>query len=252
MSDTTIAPMQRAGFWRRAFCWMIDAFLVALLLQFLGIFAFSVTGGVVQSSVVAIPMLSGLSCGQSDYSHHQDEYSNGDITKKTVCEIRPFGFLQTRLVIERKYDAQGKVTATKARRIDTNGDDASAFDWLYLLTPTFFLYRTLTESRGNRTPGRHLTKIRLVAQDGSTPGSRQIAKRYSIQLLPLVLPPILNLALSASFTGKSPNLAMWAATTLFTFDAAVLAMALWAMIDIVRRRDAFYDRAAGACVINDP
>lgn len=274
MSESVIAPMRRAGFWRRAVCEFIDVNCVIVLLQIVGVLAYSLTGGVVQSRVGVAMKLSCSDAKIPDVVLEEKYYTVGataeispQVPGKLLCELSAFGLPQARWItvtqlsderFHKIYVSKGRATPVTSRdqAIDAQGRNAPYLNLGLLLFPLFFLWRILVEGKGNRTPGRRIMRIRLMTQDGSAPTYGRIAERYAYQAGPSVLMGLITLL---SFLAMSSYLRQNQASSISDFIPAmivlilpVLATSIWALFDVIKRRDTYYDRAAGTCVIDDP
>jgi hypothetical protein len=289
MSDSAIIPtMSRAGFWRRALSYLIDFICLTLLLQFLGIIAYGLTGGRIQSNAGVFVT---ISCKGLEGSHpktfertvpiitSQMELTDAPSPGKSVCESSIFGFPQASYVIETKisktptrvthnydynfFSGKNKLTidssylVIKNTTVDVTGHETSDIDLAAALSLGFFLWRIVVEGRGKRTPGRRMMRIRLMPRDGSAPTVTSIGKRYLYQQAPFILLDIIYFILAALAINVAGGLVdeksifnLLPITTILLIPSA--ALELWYVIDVVKRRDTFYDRASGTCVIDDP
>ena len=274
MSESVIAPMRRAGFWRRAVCEFIDVNCVIVLLQIVGVLAYGLTGGVVQSRVGVAMKLSCSDAKIPDVVLEEKYYTVGataeispQVPGKLLCELSAFGLPQARWItvtqlsderFHKIYVSKGRATPVTSRdqAIDAQGRNAPYLNLGLLLFPLFFLWRILVEGKGNRTPGRRIMRIRLMTQDGSAPTYGRMAERYAYQAGPAVLTGFIMLL---SFLAMSSYLRQNQASSIGDFiplmiflTLPALATSIWALFDVIKRRDTYYDRAAGTCVIDDP
>lgn len=274
MSESVITPMRRAGFWRRAVCVFIDTTCLIVMLQIAGVLAYGLTGGVVQSRAGVAMKLSCSDAKIPDVILEEKYFAiaaTADISPQVpgrlLCELRAFGLPQARWItvtqlsderFHKIYVIKGRVTPVTSidRAIDAQGRNAPYLDLGLLQFPLFFLWRILVEGKGNRTPGRRIMRIRLMTQDGSAPTYGRIAKRYAYQAGPAVLTGFIMLL---SFLAMSSYLRQNQASSIGDFiplmiflTLPALATSIWALFDVIKRRDTYYDRAAGTCVIDDP
>jgi len=275
MSESVITPMRRAGFWRRAVCEFIDVTCVIVMLQIAGVLAYGLTGGVIQSRAGVAMKLSCSDAKIPDVVLEETYYTVGatagispQAPGRLLCELSAFGLPQARWItvtqlsderFHKIYVSKGRATPMTSRdqAIDAQGRNAPYYLNLgHLLIPLFWLWRILVEGKGNRTPGRRIMRIRLMTQDESAPTYGRIAERYAYQAGPSVL---MGLIMVLSFLAMSSYLRQNQASSISDFIPAmivlslpVLATSIWVLFDVIKRRDTYYDRAAGTCVIADP
>ena len=260
MSETTIAPMQRAGFWRRCFSLLIDGAIIAILFQLVGTILYGVTGGAIQStgSFAGVPSCIESGMGETRSTPKETDKDKNIVSSvKKVCTYSLFGVPQLRWIREtetRSFDGKMKIWTTKNQPIDAKNNDAHELDLGLLSWPAFLVWRIFVESRGDRTIGRRLLKNRLVSHDGSTPSFSRVAKRYAYREAPAL---VMFIAIDSLFTatisdilqGENPTYSM---LLLLVLSALHILITIWITVDIVRRRDTYYDRLAETCVVDDP
>ncbi len=245
----------RAGFWRRFFAFFVDAALILLFLQAIGALSYSLTDGVIQSSASAI--ISATECRKLSRLPPglviPEQFKvNAAITRTSSF----FGFPNSSVAKVGWIEKQGNLTTSifETVTLDAAGNYRRTFDLGWLSLPLFLGLRIWRESAGKRSPGRRWAKVRLVALDGSQLGVVRLMKRYGVALAPIAPGFLASLAEEFAqpfFVWKFIGLdaILWATAA---FALPVVVMGLWAVIDVVRRRDTYYDRSAGTSVVFEP
>jgi uncharacterized RDD family membrane protein YckC len=146
-----------------------------------------------------------------------------------------FGFPTGRWILVRTHPGpQAGISPQITVPIDAKGRPLGSFslDLQWLLIPVLTAYRIGFERRNGQTIGKRLTRVRVVQIDPGTGRFSPAAKRNLAFFLPLLFPGLAPI-------GVSP----W-----FGFIAAGIfcGVIVW---QIVTRRDAYYDKAAGTAVI---
>ncbi len=248
-TETAIAP-ERAGFWRRAGAFIADFVIIVVLLQLIAIVAFGASHGRVQTA-------GGV------YARHCDRLNS--LPPGAAVTFTPnFAFHCTHtlfgrptwnaLVVGRQTQQGGAITTvSESFMLDTDNAFTRGLDLDHVALLALLLLRWAFDAGLRGSIGRRLCGIRLraapaTAADG---GQSRTIVRYVVFFLP-ALPLILVQVGSGLFL---PNMLADAWTRLYVMagtGAIALAGMVVAAVQIIRRRDAFYDRAAGTMVESLP
>jgi uncharacterized RDD family membrane protein YckC len=217
---------------------VVDAFIIAAGLQFLGIPAYAVSGGRVQANVLLQPnmlfgichLLRGVTPGFEIPSEFQPNYV-------VECVNSWFGFPTGRwIIIVQLPQPEGGTVISATSKVDAGGHPFGAFslDLQWLLVPFLLAYRIGFEGRNGQTIGKRLTRVRVIEIDPRTSAVPPAAKRNLVLFLPILfasipigVPPWFALIVAGIFLG------------------AIVAI-VW---QIAFRRDTYYDKAPGTAVI---
>jgi uncharacterized RDD family membrane protein YckC len=117
-----------------------------------------------------------------------------------------------------------------------------------LIIPLLTLWRIIADGRSAATPGRLVTRLKVVAADGAPPGFGKAALRQFLLWgpvlagLPLGLWPEWSQGIVPTDTWPTMILAMILGLAVFVWFIAAAIM-------IARRHDTLYDRWAGTAVV---
>ncbi|HEV7308713.1 RDD family protein [Ensifer sp.] len=251
--------MLRAGFWRRAVAFLIDALIIALPMQVLVIVLFALTDGSVQSrfgiygtvcnELPSLPIVPTMA-PPPDYNSIVD------------CRVTLAGFDMARTLTVSRVTLEGGVT-TRISHVYYLGADGKQRDvWSIDLLAylVFFAYLVVLESRHGATLGKRLLSIRTTRSDDAlAPGIsvRSALLRYGVMFAALV-PGILvtfGYSLAVGYGGGDP----YALLSHPAFVGGNIVAGLiffgwfaWIIVSVVRKRDPVYDRAAGTSVWKRP
>jgi hypothetical protein len=237
-----------AGFWRRALALCLDYMCVMLALFVAAAMLFQVTGGRVQYA--DWPAVTQCKIGPP--VHRDMAPPDFQPTFEAQCETSllriPVGRTMTLGTVSQEGPVRKSLRVTLA--VDDAGHPIFILPLSVLALPMLFFMRWFADSRGG-TPGRIATRIRLSTRssqmlDGA--GRAQLARRYGLFALPLI-PNWLILSWGTLFPVIGLNhFSLWN-TGIISSALLSLGAGIWAAIDVIRRRDAFYDRAAGTSVL---
>jgi uncharacterized RDD family membrane protein YckC len=223
---------ERSGFWRRFGALVVDAFIIAIGLQLLGIPAYAVSGGHVQSNIAHI-----------DFCYHLDDsippglkIPPGFQAKYVYyCEHRLFGLPTGRSVaIYQQPQPHPGTNVYLTVPVDAYGKPLSG-NWLdlqWLLILALLGFRIGCEREHGQTTGKRVMRVRVVQIVPGTGGFSAAAKRNLAFFLPVQFFPLAKIG--------AP---LWLVLIGFAVFCAAI---VW---QIVSRRDTYYDKAAGTAVV---
>ncbi len=233
----------RVGFWRRAVSVIVDQFVIGVPIMLLLAALYSASNGRIQGGgLVTFCVFS--QTGPSDLlpppTMRIDVWSQ--------CTSKTFGMTSASWVIGRNVETTDNLIRTRdvVWRLDRNGSttDAVSLDWTY--TVVFFVYLVWMSVRYGRTLGDRLVRIRLIETGHTEFGA--------ISIKSAVLRPVfLVVGLVPSFVGlifvsSSSNSAALGWVIVAGLASAVVWL-LMLLVQIVRRRDPWFDRWAGTAVV---
>jgi uncharacterized RDD family membrane protein YckC len=249
--DQTELRESRAGFWRRLFAFLVDAVIIGAIFQIIAIPAFALTNGHVQSFGV---FRATICEPNSELAAGLSVPADLGVNFNRECTVGLFGLQTAHSLTVGRHNETEHSTVSWTFQLDRDGKVIQPF-WLdSLILPCIFLFRWWADC-GRGSPGRRLLGIRLVARRPSTstrsewiaPTRTAAAKRYGIFFLPfapLFLAQLYSATIPITFIQPEFRLG----PEILIIGIAVAAN-LVAVIAIVRRKDAFYDRLAGTEVI---
>lgn len=247
------ADPARAGFWRRFASILIDSIIVMLPLQMLAAALFAMTAGTVQ-----------MPSGFFHYCEHGSSQHIPELLRPiapresnfiTFCRTSFFGMTTGRTVTVGRTAREGNLTTTVTMRYLQDRDDKIIkgidLDWVFYLALIIYLIAMI--SKHGRTLGGRAVRIRVI--DAANSGAREIPlRRVMLRYLVMLvgaMPVVAFYACKYWSTGGIAD-AMFTAETAPVLVAAALFGVLWTLaltIQIVRKTDPIYDRAAGTAVI---
>jgi uncharacterized RDD family membrane protein YckC len=228
----TLPSSDRGGFWRRLVAFAVDAVIVAVGLQLLGIPVYALSGGHVQSNVLQLAFCQRASAIPDGVEIPSDFGENYVYD----CVNRFFGLPTGRWVqIGHRPQPQPGQDTIVILQVDAAGHtiDGFSFELANLLLPVLLIYRIGLEWRNGQTIGKRLTRLRVVEIRPSTSAVTPAARRNLALFLPFLLWPACALV-------EAP---LW-----YWFIVAGILLATIA-VQIAYRCDTYYDRAAGTAVI---
>jgi len=244
MSGIASSPSSsRAGFWRRAVAFIIDACLIGLLISAIGVICFRLTDGRMRLS-------SGLFditlCSKADPQNIGLPIPpHFNVTAAEDCTNRFLGLQHDRVATITEITGSGSVIYKRSISypLDLNGRPAEPlyldFLWLILL-PAYIL---LAEWRYARTVGKRLMDVRIRSLNAAPIDFVQALKRLVIRFLPwpfwalaYVAPVSENMTLFVSVTAL---LAITGLPVVLNFILATRRRVLpwddaWAATEVVR------------------
>ena len=222
---------ERGGFWRRLGALLVDALIIAVGLQLLGIPAYAVSGGRVQSNIVNIVYcyrLDAIPPGVKIPPEFQANYVYDNVNTlfcfptgrwlEISQESQPHPGSNVYLTVP--VDAYGK---------PLNGQWLD-LQWLHILA--LLVFRIGCEREHGQTTGKRLMRVRVVQIVPGTGRFSAATKRNLAFFLPIQFFPL-------AVIGTPPWLVL---IGFAVFCGAIV----W---QIVSRRDTYYDKAAGTAVV---
>jgi uncharacterized RDD family membrane protein YckC len=245
--------LARAGFWRRLLATIIDTIVVMLPFQLLAAVLFAMTAGMVQ-------MQSGFfgSCGHGGKDQISEELrplAPRDSNFITVCRTSFLGATTGRTLTVGRATREGNLTTTVTMSYmqDKEGSVVKGTDigWIFYLTLMIYLVAMISNS--GKTLGGRAVRLRVI--DATNPDARGVPLRKAvIRYLVMfigVVPGVVFYAYQYWSKGGIAD-AMFTADSFPVFAAAAVFSGLWALalaIQIAKKIDPIYDRAAGTAVI---
>jgi len=243
----------RAGFWRRFASILIDSIIVMLPLQLLAAALFAMTAGTVQ-------MPSGFfhACEHGGSKHIPEilrPLAPRESNFITFCRTSFFGMTTGRTVTVGRTTQEGNLTTTVTMSYLQDKDDKVIkgidIDWVFYFALIIYLVAMI--SKRGRTLGGQAVRIRVI--DAANPGARQVPlRKVMLRYLVMgigVMPMVVFYAYQYWSKGGIAD-AMFTAEAYPVFAATVVFSGLWALaltIQIAKKTDPIYDRAAGTAVI---
>jgi hypothetical protein len=244
--------IERAGFWRRAWAFIVDTVIIALVLEALAVAAYRTSHGRIQTSegfyITRCERLNALPPGLV--------VSAFTPTFALHCTYSLFGMPVWNALVVGRETQQGPAVATLTVSLmldaDNNPTRGLYLEHFALLLLVLLRWGLDVATRG--TVGRMMSHVRLRAaaeSDIDRRGRAAITLRYVWFALPF-MPVNVALLYMDIFPG---NLLADPWTQLYVLGAtgaiAIIATVI-AIVQIVQRRDAFYDRWAGTAVQLEP
>jgi len=222
---------ERGGFWRRLGALLVDALIIAVGLQLLGIPAYAVSGGRVQSNIVNIVYcyrLDAIPPGVKIPPEFQANYVYDNVNTL-------FGFPTGRWVeISQEPQPHPGSNVLLTVPVDAYGKPLNGqwldLQWLHILA--LLVFRIGCEREHGQTTGKRLMRVRVVQIVPGTGGFSAATKRNLAFFLPIQFFPL-------AVIGTPPWLVL---IGFAVFCGAIV----W---QIVSRHDTYYDKTAGTAVI---
>jgi len=228
---------ERGGFWRRLGALFVDALIIAVGLQLLGIPAYEMSGGRVQSDILSHTISHNLSAVPAAVKIPSESEPNYIYE----CVGSWFGF-PTAQWITVIYQPQPQAAAdTEAIvLVDADGQPLGDFslDLQMLLIPVLLVYRIGCERRRGQTIGKRLTRVRVIQIAPGTGRFSPAIKRNLALFLPMIFTSLAPIEMPRS---------LW-----LELIAAVIFCGVFGGVivwQIATRRDTYYDKAAGTAVV---
>jgi len=228
---------ERGGFWRRLGALFVDALIIAVGLQLLGIPAYTISGGRVQANIFRHAVCHSLSAVPPDLQI-PPEFKPNYVYE---CVNTWFGFPTGRwITVSRQSQPQAGGNMEITFPIDGErhplGSVSLDLDWSQMLV--LLVYRIIFEGWNGQTIGKRLTRVRVIEIHPGTGRFSPAAKRNLAFLLPGLFPAIVPLS---AFEPVGPLFWLWVIGGGFACGVIV-----W---QIATRRDTYYDKAGGTAVI---
>jgi len=246
--STASVEYERGGFWRRIAALLVDALIVTFALQLAALVLFPLSHGRVQflNGIVA------LHCDELD-AVPEGIVAPPDFAGAKISDCRKtvFGLTTARVVNLHQALSEGAVTHFKewSHTLDADGRAMNDPTLDELLLPVLLLLRFAFD-RGGGTPGRRLLRIRLARRRDAlrSPRAAAVNRRYGVLILPL-LPSFAWSLLTVVLPDMEQASPTFVLLARIVVGVPVLLAALEALYTTARRRDAYYDRAAGTAVL---
>ncbi|AMJ59349.1 rhomboid family intramembrane serine protease [Bosea sp. PAMC 26642] len=237
----------KGGATRRAVALLIDLLIVMIVAQGLTALLYPAAGGRVIDSTGFL-----VDCRPAPRPADVVLPPGFDAMADDDCTRSWFGLpvMRAHVVTGRSSGPALKISLT--RILDADRAAAVTFDVASLHGLLLVLMRWLVERQGGSSPGRLLMGLRLIPLVPDTTDAerrRALSRRYLVFAFPLAIPAILAaLIFAAAQVGlQAPDEALSALVGLAQLPSSVAVVA--AMLAVARRRDAFYDAAAGTTVV---
>jgi uncharacterized RDD family membrane protein YckC len=228
---------ERGGFWRRLGAFFVDALIIAVGLQLLGIPAYTITGGRAQANIFRHAVCHSLTAVPPDL-RIPSEFKPNYVYE---CVNTWFGLPTGRwITVSRQSQPQAGDNMEVTFPIDAEGHPLGSvsldLSWLQILV--LLVYRIIFERRSGQTIGKRLMRVRVIEIQPGSGRFSPAAKRNLAFLLPGLFPAIFPVS---AFDPIGPL--FWLRIIGGGFVCAVI---VW---QITTRRDTYYDKVAGTAVI---
>jgi uncharacterized RDD family membrane protein YckC len=244
----------RAGFWRRAAAFVIDALLIAVPFQILVAVVYPLTNGAIQvSSGIVIN-----SCGPVNITKLPTDLPLPPPVGANyahVCRTSLFGWETARWLAVGRVTKEGIVTKkiehTYRMGPDNKLRNAYAVDWIVMLA--MFIYLVTLEHRAGVTVGKRQLGLQVV--DANDPDRAGVPLRNAVArnlLMWIGVVPALVVLVGAFLSKGADADAIFTDTFFFWFSVAGLfglMIVAWMAVDMARKRDPLYDAMARTAVI---
>lgn len=238
---------ERAGFWRRAAAFVLDGLIVGLALQCVAVIAFPLSNARIQAS----SGIEHISCRKLPAPPPGIPIPiDFGANFATDCRWSILGFNTAHTITVGRSTREGSTTKTLSVTVlaDDQGLPIRGLSLDLLFVPLFVLMRLLFDGQRG-SPGRRLCGIRVLKPSGTEfdpPPRAALYVRYLVFALPSV-----PMWLSSIYGGLFPGFALLEGpfVPIVIGSSALSGVAIiWALIAIIRGRDAFYDVAAATVV----
>jgi RDD family len=235
------AEYELGGFWRRLLALLIDAVAIAFILQLAAFAAFPLSHGRVQylGGIVA------LTCDKLDKVPEgisvPDDFGPTSIND---CRRGLFGLISGRTLLITRTSQVGAITTMRqiVRTLDSYGNPVDVLAVDFLFVPLLLALRFAFDL-GRGSPGRRICRLRLATVSGAElPSAARLGYRYLVQFAPLLIATFCGLGIGAFPEGSR----LWIRIAIML---PTLVLAVVAIIAICRRKQAYYDRFAGTCML---
>ena len=260
MSDGHVSPnapasRARAGFWRRAFALFIDAMLISVPIQIAVAALYPVTNGRLQISSGIIYNDCRTNVALATLPPALNPPPLAGANRAFICRSSFFGWETARWLTIARVTHEGAITKTISIHYrldrDNNLTNPHAIDWLAWLAS--FIYLVALKCGIGTTIGKMLLGLRVI--DARQPDHIGIPLAKAILrnlLLWMGVYPMLIVLLGALLLG-SGNVGSLMNNGYFTWLMAsglvALAVYVWIVIDVARKRDPIYDVIARTAVV---
>ncbi|MFO1173037.1 MAG: RDD family protein [Hyphomicrobiaceae bacterium] len=240
--------MARAGFWRHAIALAVDVLLLSLLVQLSALVLYPASGGHIQAE----GSIGETACTAST-APPAGAVVSPDLraTKFTECRQTLYGIEHAHtLTVERvEQDGDGSTSVANSVLIGADGGIVAGLMLDTLILPVLVLVRALRDGRSRPTPGRWLTRTKVVGRTkGAAPGfGRALQRQLYYWLVPLLASGVF---VGASLSGEIILPEFWP-TVAFVFGV-VFAWLAWIAASAIMeamKRDTLADRLSGAVVV---
>lgn len=217
-----------AGFWRRVFSFFIDTALICVLFQIIGIAAYGLSEGRIQSSAAV------FSATRCESAAPPPGFAVDPRFERRVICRSSLGRTFSQIFIASHVEKRGNVIVSQSEtvRVDDHGR-TGVIDIGNALWVMLYGFKILLQRGGGRTPGDRAAGVRIVGRTSVA----ALTARYALQAAPSLAGAVVVLLATAA---GAPLTAMIAV------GVVGLAVYLWALVDILRRRPPYFDRLSGA------
>ena len=235
----------RAGFWRRAGALLVDAIIVVVLLELATVIAFQMSNGRVQ---LAEDGFRALDCTTLAAPPPDVPALSFKPNETRRCRATIFGWPIAHTLIVSDKAKDGSVDSETRFAVDKSGRLIPGIFLDFLWLPLLIGLR-LWRDRADASPGRQAVNTHIAITSTGADRASALNKRDALFALPW-LPVVLFELWSVVFgTIETTDRDLDITKSLNSIAAIVLLVV--AVIPIIRKRDAFYDRWAGTAVVRD-
>ena len=254
MSPEPNTQFNLAGLWRRVIAVALDFVVIGLALSLLAIPCFSLTAGRTQ---MRGPLIDSSRCAPllsepPGVTVPADFHAN----IRVECLISFLGAPVARFATIGRQSSGDGITTTRSVTFQLNSDGRLTphFDLGWFYVPLFIIYCIVLESLSGRTLGSRAVGLLVIGPALARATTRQLLTRYAAifaPVVPLVVFVVFGMAKVTAAPFEFVDLAKFGSmfSWMFVLLIPAFALAVWATVAVVRRRDPFYDRLAGTRVI---
>jgi uncharacterized RDD family membrane protein YckC len=240
---------QIAGFWRRLAAAIIDAMIIAVPIQILVVFLFSLTNGAIQFHNGITYKDCSHKIEITQLPHDLQPLPPQNPTSAFVCRTTLFGLTTAETLTVARVTKNGNVTHSETASYALGKDGlprvAISLDgWAALL---IFIYLVASETVFGKTLGKRFLGIRVVDHNAPTAVGIPIKKAISRHLLIWAgaLPMLFVILVFNPRSEINESIFPWLAVTGFVF----MIWAVWNVVLAARKHDPIYDRVSRTSVI---
>ncbi|MBI3699086.1 MAG: RDD family protein [Afipia sp.] len=247
------AERLRAGFWRRTLSFFLDYMVVIVPFQLIAVVLFALTAGMVQFTAGGVTADVCYKATGIPGDLKPPPPANFNVAQ--VCKTTLFGAETARwLTVARvTQDGNTKYSISERYALDRHDQviDAWSLNWIAYLV--LLAYLVAFKLRKGSTLGDRALKISVVDNSLKTnlpPPFKQMAIRYAVLLGPFLVTAAIMLILARTIGTTAEDMAKYhyiAAT--FALMAPALIYYFIALVQIGRKTDPFWDRAAMTAVV---
>lgn len=238
----------RAGIGSRGAALVVDYALIALLTQLAAALLFTPTGGFLRDSTAFYKQ-----CVSAAARPARLDIPPGlGAVTESICTANVLGWPAARSYVLTHRPPGSAFQQSISYWIDSRGGAVAGVDLALLQWPLLALMRWGTERRGGRSPGRLLAGLTVRSAGDEAADAdfkRRLGRRYGLFALAAAPILVVSLTMAAAF-GLGWSVPNELAAALAAICGLVPIIAVVAAGNaILRRRDTFYDAAAGTSVV---